>query len=220
MRKLPTVLAFAFIAITLWRVGQFAQARMYGGWVGWLFSIVLGAGVFVSAYFTRSAITKDTGEDARSKAARDIAMMCLVICVAADGLFNLAETWLTVQPADTLLIVATVIYGTLPTIAAAIFGMLQGRIDRLPLPPAKVSVWLTFRKALVAAIERKASAAETKQEPAAKLPAKRKRKDNRNDWRSLPEEDRSLIAGMKTAAIVQRYGVSERTARNWKQAKG
>jgi hypothetical protein len=36
------------------------------------------------------------------------------------------------------------------------------------------------------------------------------------DWRSLPAEDRLLIRSLNTAQIVQQYGVSERTARNWR----
>lgn len=41
-------------------------------------------------------------------------------------------------------------------------------------------------------------------------------KSFRQSFRDLPEEDRALIANMKTADIAQRYNISERTARNWK----
>jgi hypothetical protein len=36
------------------------------------------------------------------------------------------------------------------------------------------------------------------------------------DYRNLPEEDKTLIRGMSTREIMQRYDVQERTARNWK----
>lgn len=36
------------------------------------------------------------------------------------------------------------------------------------------------------------------------------------NWRTLPAEDKDLIGNMATAEIVKRYGVSERTARNWR----
>lgn len=50
---------------------------------------------------------------------------------------------------------------------------------------------------------------ESKPETSGKLP-------ERIDFRNLPEEDRKRIAGMPTTVITQRYGVSDRTARNWK----
>lgn len=38
------------------------------------------------------------------------------------------------------------------------------------------------------------------------------------DWRKLPAEDRTIIATLTTAEIMRRYGVSDRTARNWRAA--
>lgn len=37
------------------------------------------------------------------------------------------------------------------------------------------------------------------------------------DWRKLPEEARQEIGNMETAEIVVRFGISERTARNWRK---
>lgn len=41
------------------------------------------------------------------------------------------------------------------------------------------------------------------------------------DWRTIPDEDRQLIAGMSTAEIVERYNLTgknaDRTARNWRK---
>ena len=45
---------------------------------------------------------------------------------------------------------------------------------------------------------------------------KRKETESFRDWRSLPNEDKALIPTMSTADIVSRYGVSDRTARNWR----
>lgn len=44
------------------------------------------------------------------------------------------------------------------------------------------------------------------------------RKVSGKDWRQLPAEDRALIATMPAGAIQAAYGVSERTARNWRAA--
>lgn len=37
-----------------------------------------------------------------------------------------------------------------------------------------------------------------------------------NDWKHLPEEDKAMVRNLPTSEIVRRYGVSERTARNWR----
>jgi hypothetical protein len=37
------------------------------------------------------------------------------------------------------------------------------------------------------------------------------------DWRALPLNDREVVKGMTTRQVVSRYGVSERTARNWRR---
>lgn len=37
------------------------------------------------------------------------------------------------------------------------------------------------------------------------------------DWRTLPLNDREKVADMETSEVVSEYGVSERTARNWRQ---
>lgn len=174
MRKLPTVLAFGFIIITLWRVGQFADARMVAGWTGWIFSVIVGIGVYASAYYTRDGITvKDNGkEDARSVNVKKSAWALLVFCVLGDGLFNMAEVWYTVKPefalSNWLLVLSTAVFGLFPTIAAAGFGALQGHVDRLPTPPAKVSVWLSIRRAVVAKIETMYKPMETEHKPESK----------------------------------------------------
>lgn len=37
-----------------------------------------------------------------------------------------------------------------------------------------------------------------------------------SDWRTLPRHDKAQVSEMSTAEIVQVYGVTERTARNWR----
>jgi len=56
--------------------------------------------------------------------------------------------------------------------------------------------------------------AAEKPDHAGKMPEE-KRQDTA-DWRTLPDEDRQLIAKMSSAAISTAYGVSERTARGWR----
>lgn len=37
------------------------------------------------------------------------------------------------------------------------------------------------------------------------------------DWRTLPPEDRALIASISTVEVMQRYSIPERTARHWRE---
>jgi hypothetical protein len=147
-RKLPTVVAAAFLAIQLQRVADFVAHGLNGGPVlGWAFAVGLALAVFTSGYWTRQSVTRADGkEDQRDVQARVSAWISLIIFVALDGTFNLAETLRVLV--DQSLRWAAVIYGVSPTIAAAGLGMLQGRIDRLPVPPRKSRVGGVLNAAL------------------------------------------------------------------------
>lgn len=160
MRKAPTILAVVFIVITLARVAEFSANRMQAGLLGWLFSMGLGAGVYLSAYFTREHVASretEKGEkiDRRSKTVQDWAWGALLFFVVIDGLFNIAEVWSAVDPQDILMKVATGAYGAFPTLAAALLGALQGHVDRLPKPPAQANanIALSLRKTIVSRLE-------------------------------------------------------------------
>lgn len=138
MRKVPTYLVSVFLVITLWRVAIFASEAMGAGWLGWPFALGLGVAVYTCAYFTREHMTIKEGqdEDRRSKNARQAAAISLVIFTLVDGLFNLSEVLRTL-PVDskTVVVIGAWVYGAFPTLAAAMLGILQGYIDRLPAPP-------------------------------------------------------------------------------------
>ena len=153
MRKLPMIVAAAFLAIQLQRVADFIDKGLNGGPVlGWFFAIGLAVGVFASSYWTRQSITrKDETEDPRDKQSRSAAWLSLGIFVLLDGTFNLAETLRALL--DKSLLVFAVIYGVAPTVIAVVLGRLQGRIDRLPVPPRK-SRWGGVLNAVAARLER------------------------------------------------------------------
>lgn len=145
MKKLPLILAGGFLFITLARVAAFSANSMQAGFLGWIFATGLGLAVFVSAYFTRVSVTDKSGAEARrSRYARIIATVNLVLFVVVDGFFNLAEVLLNVT--DPNLQVAAWTYGIFPTVAAALLGALQGAVDRLPTPPRRESFASEFRK--------------------------------------------------------------------------
>jgi len=137
MRKLPTIMAAIFLAITLARVGQFSAEAMRAGALGWLFAGGLGVSVYTAAYWTRLSASRGDGEDRRSQAVRRSAYICLVLFVFVDGWFNLADVLRLVNDPD--LYPSAVIYGLFPTLAAGVLGWLQGNVDRLPVPPAAAS---------------------------------------------------------------------------------
>ncbi len=134
MKRLPTLLAAVFIVITLVRVASFSGVAMQAGWLGWVFSIGLGASVYLSAYWMRiSAVNRNGEEDVRSIRVRKMAAPALVLFVVADGLFNLWDVLRVVK--DPALQGAAYIYGAFPTLAVALLGALQGFVDRIPTPP-------------------------------------------------------------------------------------
>jgi hypothetical protein len=144
MRKLPTILAGLFIAITLARVASFSAEAMQAGVLGWIFSIGLGLSVYASAYWTRvSASSRDGNEDRRSRSTRVMAWIALVLFAVADGFFNLAEVLRTVT--DSNLRNAAILYGAFPTLAAALLGALQGYVDRLPVAPQRNNIPAALR---------------------------------------------------------------------------
>jgi hypothetical protein len=133
MRKLPTILAFGFISITLWRVGQFVWLRMGAGVLGALFSIFLGIGVYMSSYFTRDNITRQDGKiDRRDRNVKLWAWITLVFFVLVDAIFNMLEVWLSVKPVTAEMQGTALLYGAFPTVAAALLGALKGYVDKLP----------------------------------------------------------------------------------------
>lgn len=129
MRKIPQLLALLFLVITLSRVASLAAYGLGAGPLGWAFSIGLGAGVFTSAYWTRT-------DQVRRKA-----LGALIFFVLTDLTFNAAEVYRHMLAAgtwrDPVLRVAAVVYAGFPTVAASLLGWLQGAIDRLPPLPAR-----------------------------------------------------------------------------------
>lgn len=134
MKRLPTLLAAVFIVITLFRVASFSSDAMKAGWLGWVFSVGLGASVYLSAYWLRVSVTSRNGEeDKRSVRVRWMALPALILFAVADGLFNLWDVLRIVK--EPALQTAAFIYGIFPTLAVALLGALQGFVDRIPTPP-------------------------------------------------------------------------------------
>ena len=137
MRKLPTLIAYTFIALTLTRVADYVAYMFKAGWLAWIFSIGLGVAVYLSSYFTRRT-QQEEKTPARNR--RYIAMLSLVLFILADGYFNLVEVLRTASVVSGWQNIGIWIYGLFPTVAAFLMGLLQGYIDRDQIAPKHFSL--------------------------------------------------------------------------------
>lgn len=126
-KRIPTLIAFVFISLTLARVVDYVNAKFHAGGLAWLFSGGLALAIFISSYYTRKTV-KDEKTTNRNR--RYAAWTSLVFFVATDGYFNLAEVLRVAEPMTGWLAAGPWIYGLFPTAAAVLMGILQGYIDR------------------------------------------------------------------------------------------
>lgn len=234
MRRLPVFTAALFVVITLVRVAWFSQGSMKTGPLGWFFSIGLGAGVFVSAYWNRVSVIRDGQETPQSADLRKTARRVFILFILADGFFNLVESFQAVNPQTLLLAISTLIYGAFPTIATGALSAVQTRVDRIPAPPGKYNVSLSFRKAIVALLDRTSSTyevvslpteAEVKTLPPAspddesgvKASAGSEAGVKTSSFASFREAQlqRMSEGWIKADEIASSYGVTKRTAFAW-----
>lgn len=134
MKRLPILLAFGFIGITIVRIASFASD---GSWqwniLGTIFAIMLAMSVYVSSFFLGYAHSRRS------------AMWSLIFFGLVDIIFNFAETlsWsVQVGRWDTMVDfgfsqlyiyrLADVIYGLFPTVAAALLGNLVRFVSQIP----------------------------------------------------------------------------------------
>lgn len=66
-------------------------------------------------------------------------------------------------------------------------------------------------------IQAEKAAKRTRRKVSGKLPEHSGTAETSADWRGMSPEDKRKLAGMTAAQIAGRYGVSERTARNWRR---
>ncbi len=128
MRRLPVILAAAFLAITLARVATYTSREMAAGPLGWIYSVGLGLSVYAAAYWTRHQTT------------RKAALVAMGFFIAVDCLFNFSEVWLTASLDQPITVVGAVVYGLFPTLATALLGWLQTSIAKLPPTKSEVRI--------------------------------------------------------------------------------
>jgi len=166
MRKLPIILAIVFMLVQVSGLSSYATMHLGSDvMLGRLFALALEAAVFGCSYWMRQSITrKDGTRDKRDYLTQTGALVGALVFVVVSGALNTAKT-LTDLPADHTEIDynSALIFGIFPPVAAALLGIMQGLIDRLPAPPpsaahtgrmmrvyALVDTWLTLMETRIA----------------------------------------------------------------------
>lgn len=238
MYLLLRFLPLYFIMVALPRVALFANRFVPsspGGWVanpydllGILFATGLGLGVYVASYYTTNDVEEDpegfdydqlTSAQKRShdkrlqkrslkKRVARRAIIVGIVFALLDSLFNVAEVALIarqrgyiqslVEPSngDWISLATVWAFGLIPTIASFLSGWLVSSVDQVPglgKSTSKVSI-------PIPAVRQAEPAQNNKAEP----------KEN-NKAKSVAVD----INGMSVEQIMERYGVSQRTAYRW-----
>lgn len=243
MRKAPQFLALFLIVITFVRVSQFLAYGIKLGWLGFAFAVAVTFGVYVAGFFSSVKGLSLTGR---------ITAICLLAAFGAtDLLFNTLEMVRTLAPetligngsnflylrADALtsiMHVAALVYGILPTLLAGGLGLLQGQAEKLAslnrrswIAAFFKAISATLQKGIVANLEEHYHISAYRQIQGGnggnRLPvgddiAIDAEELGKIRWEDLTSADKSAIAAMSSRQIMARYrGISERTARGWKQ---
>lgn len=165
-------------------------------WLGWwtVLSAILSAGMAITEALAFAYIFEAwrNQRDGKSNYLLVMAGVAAVIFVAIVGPYVVANVRMSTL--ETVLgPVGVWLWGIAVAASTIVIVAAVGFAQKLPAQPRKVS--------------------EKLPEVAVTLPEKQL-----TDWRTLPEEDRLLIGEMTTPEICRKYGVSDRTARNWKAA--
>lgn len=232
MRNNPSRLAMFFIAITIARVAAFAVTGLQIGWLGYALAIGLACGVYVAAYFLPFAETKWP------------VVFALLLFLFSDLWFNEFETIRTVSTmtlvddkanflgwdANTIrrmMQVSALLYGALPTLAAAVLGWLQSKAERVKVLRQRTwfgKVGLAFAARIENAFpvvedvaSHPAAIQTAKSEISGYLPGENTGIPRKVRWEEIPVAERDEFPALSDSEIVHRYGGSVRRARMWRQ---
>jgi hypothetical protein len=139
MRKAPLVIAAVFLLVQITGLAQYIAARM--GVVDIRstgYAVGLETAIFCAFYWTRQSITRNDGkQDKKDVNTRRAALAVGILFMLASGTLNtfkmLADYTGEKYALDWW---GALLVGVSPTLFAAVLGILQGFVDRLPVPPA------------------------------------------------------------------------------------
>jgi hypothetical protein len=172
MRRAPLFLAAVFLLVQIAGLEQYAAVRLGSrDWRGLAFAIALELSIFGASYWTRQSITaKSEKADRRDTNTRIAAVATVILFMLASGTLNTFKT-LRDLPAQygSMDFVGALLFGVCPTLFASVLGILQGYIDRLPVPPAhhatdglQMRVYALIEKALTLVDAKLSAPAKTK----------------------------------------------------------
>lgn len=239
MQKAPYYIAIGFIAITIVRVSVFVALGLHVGPLGYVFGVVVGMWVYVSTFWLNR---KETFWPA---------LVSTIISISTDLFFNELElvrslsTQAMVAPESNfmgigaenlryLMQFAALVFGAIPTVAAASLGWLQSSILKIK-EFNKPSGWERVMAALfrivsglgmVVAVRVEAFAAFAGQQ----VPQNSPGSGAITRWEDLTASDKTELAGKIAEAgndkkalgaltlwLMGKYGGGDRRARMWVQ---
>lgn len=230
MKHAPSRLAIFLIAITVARVAFFLANGLQLGWMGWLFAISLGAGVYVSAYFFGKA--KGFGNKAPG-------FIGLILFGGGDLWFNemevirvLSAQDLVVETANFMNYSATdlrwamqysaLFFGAFPTLGAGLLGWMQSVAESIvefqrPNLIARIETALgrvvtSWAGGFALKLEKRANIAIQDGE---NLPLLDGHTKLVRRWKSLTAEDVARIPLLNREEVTVQYGVSDGAAGDW-----
>lgn len=234
MRRAPLLLAFFFIAITVYRVSTYTSISLRQDWLGYCFGVGTALGVYVSAY----AATKPK--------ARWWGIGGLVVFGLADLLFNELELVINMSSGDIvqsnsnfigmdavtlkhLVQFSAIAFGFLPTVFAGILGGMQAAIEKVPelnkqgalsrLFSALFGIFGNMATAMAIRVEIMAGVRQIAggdNNPPNMLPGV-PMKVTRRGWHTLSADEVATIPGMSREMMMTIFGISNGAAGDWKR---
>lgn len=139
-RKHAQTIVYILLFLQVSRVAHLLESKLDTSYINALaFSLAIAWAISVASRWTRTEREQGEAKKEQSRVSelRVSAYIALFFFVFVDGLLNLTD----VLNGSKLVELDWVrwFYGLVPTIAAALLGMLQGRIDKFPIPPNPTS---------------------------------------------------------------------------------
>jgi hypothetical protein len=139
-RKHAQTIVYILLFLQVGRVAHLLSDKLDTPyWQALAFSLAIAWAISVSSRWTRTEREQGDAKKEQSRVTelRVSAWVSLVFFVVVDGTLNLTDVLNGSELKE--LDWVRWLYGLVPTIAAALLGMLQGRIDKFPVPPNPTS---------------------------------------------------------------------------------
>lgn len=241
MRNAPSLIVFVVMAMQTPRVSAFGERIGVHVALAIIFALFLTLSTFTLAFFqgrtSNYIITADKKSDAEKRAYLAQAKMAelfkeiywhstvwLLLFVVIEGALNLSETMAELK--ETVAVMdwewfGAIAYGIFPTLATLGMGKLQSLVSKMPHGSTGASQMDKVFDAFLRWAEGK-FLEESDGKVSGKFPNEEGKVSGKfpSDWRKvrplLSDTDVVWLSKAKTGDICYKYGVIEKTARNWR----